>query len=201
MNDLSLFSITLVLFLIMDPLGNIGSFREMLKRIDPKKQKIIIMREMLIALFTMLVFNFLGEVIFEYLQVTETTVQISSGIILFLAALKILFPSKDSPRSNLPQEEPFIIPLAIPLVAGPSLLATIMLYAHMETSVPLMLGSIFIAWGLASIILLFSNRLYTVLGNNGLVAFEKLMGMVLILLAIQRFLEGVENFVKTLPPA
>ncbi|MBS4168746.1 MarC family protein [Parachlamydia sp. AcF125] len=201
MEDLSLFSITLVLFLIMDPLGNIAPFREMLKKIEPQKQKQVILREMLIALFAILVFNFLGEVIFEYLQVTGTTVQISSGIILFLGALKILFSSRDNPRSNLPQEEPFIIPLAIPLVAGPSLLATVMLYAEMQTSIPLMLGGIFIAWGLASTILLFSNRLHALLGNSGLIACEKLMGMVLILLAIQRFLEGVENFIKTLPPA
>lgn len=201
MKDLSLFSITLVLFLIMDPLGNINSFREMLKRIDRKKQKYVILREMLIALIAMLAFNFLGEVIFDNLQVTETTVEISSGVILFLAALKVLFPTKDSPRSNLPKEDPFIVPLAIPLIAGPSLLATIMLYAHMETSQYIMVAAILISWILASVILLMGNRLHALLGDNGLIAFEKLMGMVLILLAIQRIFEGVENFIKTLPPA
>lgn len=201
MKDLSLFSVTLVLFLIMDPLGNISSFREMLKKIDRKKQKYIIMREMLIALVAMLAFNFLGEYIFDNLNVSDTTVQISSGVILFLAALKILFPTRDSPRLNLPKEDPFIVPLAIPLIAGPSLLATIMLYAHMETTQFIMIAAIFISWILASLILLSSNRLHHIFGDNGLIAFEKLMGMILILLALQRFFEGIENFIKTLPAA
>lgn len=196
---MSLFSITVVLFLIMDPIGNVSSFLKLMQDIPPARQNWIILREMGIALLAMLLFNFIGEYIFQMLNIDEITVRLTSGLILFLFALKILFPSIDSPRLNLPKGEPFIIPLAIPLVAGPSLLATIMLYSHMETCEPLMLSAILLAW-LASLIVLFcSPFLKKMMGNNGLMAAERLMAMILILIAIQRFFEGIEQFVKLNP--
>jgi multiple antibiotic resistance protein len=109
--------------------------------------------------------------------------------------LKILFPTLDSPRSHLPEGETSVFPLAIPLLAGPALLASIMLFAHIEETSGLMWGAILISWGAASIVLLASPFLERVLGKNGLMACERLMGMVLVLLAIQRFLEGVQLFV------
>ncbi len=193
---MSLLSVTLVLFLIMDPVGNIPSFLNLVKDIDPKRQRKIVIREMLIALVAMLIFNYIGEFIFGILQVSEVAVRLSSGVILFLIAIRILFTSPISLRANLPKGEPFVIPLAIPLIAGPSLLATIMLYAHMEPSQPIMLIAIFIAWLCASVVLLFSSVLQKYLGNNGLMACERLMGMVLVLLAIQRFMEGVIQFMQ-----
>jgi len=188
-------TLTLILFLIMDPLGNVSSYLKMVSGLDPKKQHYIVIREMLIALAAMIIFNYLGEFIFSQLQITPVTVRVASGVILFLIALKILFPSPTSLRANLPKEEPFIVPLAIPLIAGPSLLATIMLYAHTEPSQMTMLTSILIAWAAAVIVLLFSEQLQHTLGSNGLMACERLMGMILVLLGIQRFLEGIALFI------
>lgn len=193
---MNLFTLAVVLFLIMDPVGNITSFLTLLHNIPAPKRRYIILREMLIALAVMIAFNYLGEFIFRVLNVSETALRLTSGAILFLFAIKILFPSTDSPRANLPAGEPFITPLAIPLVAGPALLATIMLFAHLESSQLVMLGAIFLAWALAAVILLFSANLQKILGTNGLMACERLMGMVLILLAIQRFLDGMQQFVK-----
>jgi len=194
---MSVLSISLVLFLIMDPIGNVSSFLTMVRGIEPKRQTFIVIREMLIALLFMVLFNYLGEYIFEWLQVSETTVRISSGVILFIVAVQILFPQLKGIRDNIPEEEPFIIPLAIPLIAGPALLATIMLYAHMEENLHTMLLAILVAWFASVIVLLSSRYLYRILGVNGLMACEKLMGMVLVLLAIQRFLDGVAQFVVT----
>lgn len=191
---MSLLTVSLVLFLIMDPIGNVSSFLKMVRGIDPKRQKIIVIREMLIALLFMILFNYFGEVFFDLLKLSETTVRLSSGVILFLIAVQILFSHLNSVRSRVSEGEPFIIPLAIPLIAGPSLLATIMLYAHMEESRTIMLAAILIAWLAAVIVLLSSRGLYRVLGDNGLMACEKLMGMILILLAIQRFLDGIRQF-------
>jgi multiple antibiotic resistance protein len=187
---------TVVLFLIMDPVGNIASFLSLLKDLPPQQRRMIIIREMLIALAVMIVFYFLGEFIFRILNVSETTLRLASGVILFLVAIKILFPAIDSIRANLPAGEPFISPLAIPLIAGPSLLATIMLFAHLVPGHLSMLGAIFLSWILAVIVLLSSGRLQSVVGTNGLMACERLMGLVLIMLSIQRFLEGVQQFVK-----
>ena len=191
---MSLLTISLVLFLIMDPIGNVSSFLKMVRGIDPKKQSAIVLREMLIALLVMLLFNFAGEYIFHWLQVSEATVRLSSGVILFLVSVQILFPKLNGIRESVPEEEPFIIPLAIPLITGPSLLATIMLYARIVESVPVMLFAILIAWSASVAILLSSRLLFRSLGVNGLMACEKLMGMVLVLLAVQRFLDGVSQF-------
>lgn len=196
---MSLFSITLVLFLIMDPIGNLSSYLSLVKELDPKRQNWIVFREMLIALCIMIGFNYLGEYIFNILSLSETTVRLSSGIILFLIAIKILFTSNDSPRANLPKGEPFIFPFAVPLIAGPALMATIMLYAHLEPSYSVMLIAILIAWLLSMTILLFANPIKRILGINGLMASERLIGMVLVLVAVQRFLEGILLFWATQP--
>lgn len=194
---MTIFSISLVLFLIMDPIGNISSFLKMVDGIDPKRQRMILLREMLIALLVMVIFNYIGEGIYDLLQISDPAVRLSSGVILFLIAVQILFPNLTGIRENLPKEEPFIIPFAIPLIAGPSVLATIMLYAHMEQSQPVMLISILCAWVAALLVMIVSRPLYKVMGDNGLMACEKLMGMVLVLIAIQRFLDGVEQYVAT----
>lgn len=193
--DMSLLSVTLILFLIMDPLGNISSFLSLVKGMDPNRLWKVVLREMLIALFFMYLFAFLGDLLLDVLKVSEITVRISSALILFLTAIKIIFPSTDSLRANLTPGEPFIVPLAIPLIAGPSLLATIMLFAHMEPNIGVLFASITIAWLCAMLILLGSRFLEKHLGSNGLIACERLMGMLLVMLAIQRFMEGIHKFV------
>lgn len=197
-DSLSFISIIVVLFIIMDPVGNIPAYLNLVKGIDAGRQRYIVCREMLIALALMILFNYIGEFIFSLLDISDITVRLSSGVILFLTALRILFPASNSLRSNLPSGEPFITPLAVPLIAGPSLLATIMLFAHLEASQPLMLGAIIIAWLFALIVLLLAPLLKRYLGTNGLSAAERLMAMILVMLSIQRFLEGVQEFYNKL---
>lgn len=190
---MALITLICVLFFIMDALGNLSSYLQMVKELSPKRRRIVVMREMGFALITMVLFVYLGDLLLSMLNISEPAVRLASGLILFLTALKILFLSPTSLRAQLPKGEPFLIPLAIPLIAGPSLLATIMLYAHTEPSQLTMLGAILIAWFASVLILLNAETLKRLLGNNGLVAFERLTGMLLILLAIQRFLEGVQQ--------
>lgn len=191
---MTLLNISLILFLIMDPVGNISSYLFMTKDLDPKRHHLIIFREMLIALAVMIGFHFLGDYLFKFLNLSEVTVRLSSGLILFLIAIKILFPAPTSLRANLPKGEPFIFPLAIPLIAGPGLMATIMLFSNLETHEPMMLAAIFIAWLASAVILYFSSPIYRLLGHNGLMACERLIGMVLVLISVQRFLEGILVF-------
>lgn len=191
---MTLFNLFLILFLIMDPLGNVSSYLSMTKDLDPKRHNAIIFREMLIALAVMIGCYFFGEYVLQFLSLSETTVRIASGVILFLIAIKILFPAADSLRSNLPPGEPFIFPLAVPLIAGPGLMATIMLYANLKSYQPNMIPAILLAWFVSVIILYFSKAIKKTMGNNGLMACERLIGMVLVLLAVQRFLEGLMVF-------
>ncbi len=197
---MDLVAITILIFLIMDPIGNVSSFLQVLERHSPRQKRRIILREMLFALAMMLLFCYLGERFLGILEMSETTVRLVSGMILFGISLGILFPSPNSLRMRLkPEENPVLVPLAMPLIAGPAILATILLYAHMDPTIYILPLGILIAWVPATIILLFSAQIYRVVGRNGLRGMERLIGMILILLATQRFMEGIQLFVNTYP--
>lgn len=179
----------------MDPIGNIPFYISFLKGVDPKRQKYVIFREMIIALFIIIVFNFVGNALMQFLHVTNDTIQISGGIILFLICLKMIFPPPHDPNESIPHEaEPFIVPLAVPLVAGPSVLAAVMIYTKQETNDWVMTGAILLAWGASLVILMASSYLKHLLGWRGILALERLMGLVLALIAVQMFLSGLSAF-------
>ncbi len=186
------------LFLLMDSIGNVPIFVSILKDIDPARQRIIIIRELVIALVIIILFNFIGDALLDFLNVKVPTILISGGIILFIIALKMIFPVKRDPDTELPQEkEPFIVPLATPLVAGPAVLAAVMLYSGQHHGNGMItLGAIVVAWAASTLILLSSSLWKRLLGWRGLVACERLMGLILTLIAVQMFLEGIEMFMK-----
>lgn len=191
---MSLFTLTLTLFLIMNPLGNMKHFLTLLEGLRARRQFYVIGREMLIALVTMFIFSFFGEGIAAAFHLTQTAIFITSGLILFLTAIKILFSGREDYIPKFRGEEPFLVPIAIPIIASPALLATIMLFSQTEPQVWPMIVSILIAWGISVILLLASGPILKVVGQNGLTAIERLMGMVLVLISVQRFMEGVQLF-------
>lgn len=195
---LRMFSMAFALFLLMDPIGNVPIFVSVLKDINPRRQRGIIIRELIIALIIIILFYFLGDALLGFLNVTMPTILISGGIILFLIALKMIFPGKRDPEVELPHaKEPFIVPLAIPLVAGPAVLAAVMLYSGQhKKDVMLPLCAIVIAWATSTLILISSSLWKKLLGWRGLVACERLMGLILTLIAVQMFLEGADMFMK-----
>ncbi|MHA6312967.1 MULTISPECIES: YhgN family NAAT transporter [Pantoea] len=182
----------------MDPLGNLPIFMSVLKHLEPKRRRVVLIREMLIALIIMLLFLFTGERILAFLNLRTETVSISGGVILFLIAIKMIFPSEESSSTGLPAgEEPFLVPLAIPLVAGPSLLATLMLLSHQyPQQMTHLVGALLIAWGVTVGILLLSGLFLRLLGDKGVNALERLMGLILIMLATQMFLDGIRAYLK-----
>ncbi|AHG59947.1 YhgN family NAAT transporter [Buchnera aphidicola] len=190
-------STTILLILIMDPLGNLPIFMTVLKHLEAKRRRIVVIREMIIALIVMLLFLFVGEKILVILNLQAETVSISGGIILFLIAIKMIFPSEDSNNGVASDEEPFLVPLAIPLVAGPSLLATLMLLSHQYLHhMSYLVGSLLIAWCFTIIILLLSGLFLKLFGSKGVNALERLMGLVLIMLSTQMFLDGIRAWFK-----
>ncbi|MCB1107701.1 MAG: YhgN family NAAT transporter [Chlamydiia bacterium] len=192
----SVFTISFALFLLMDPIGNVPIYLAVLKNVAPTRQKVIIIRELLIALGVIILFTFVGEHLLNILNVDQETILIAGGIILFIISLRMIFPSGASYGAEEGgQEEPFIVPLAIPLVAGPSVLATVMIYSHRESILTLTL-SICIAWALSTAILFLSPFLKKILGIRGIIACERLMGLLLTLMATQMFLEGITLFLQ-----
>ncbi len=189
-------STAFTLFLLMDPIGNIPLYISFLKGLNPKRQRVVIFRELIIALAIIILFNFVGDGLMKFLHVENDTIQIAGGIILFLLCLRMIFPPPHDPNEALRHDtEPFIVPLAVPLVAGPSVLAAVMIYAKQEGSL-VMVGSILIAWLASLSILLASSFLKKILGWRGITAMERLMGLVLILIAVQMFLSGVSTFMQ-----
>jgi multiple antibiotic resistance protein len=196
METMTLLSLAFSLFLLMDSIGNIPCYITFLKHIPPKRQSFIIFREMIIALLIIVLFMFLGDGLMLFLHIEHDTLQIAGGIILFLICLKMIFPPATDSNEKLPKEsEPFIVPLAIPLIAGPSVLATVIIYAkQVDTSV--LMGAILISWAASLLVLLSSSILQKILGWKGIIAIERLMGLVLALIAIQMFLSGISSFIK-----
>ncbi|MEC8228759.1 MAG: YhgN family NAAT transporter [Pseudomonadota bacterium] len=189
-------SAAVMLFLIMDPLGNLPIFMSVLKMIEPKRRRFILIRELLFALVILYVFLFSGQAVLDFLNVKQETVSIAGGIILFLIALKMIFPVKGArPIGLAAGEEPYIVPLAIPLIAGPSTLAALILLSNQSPDRmgdwALALGA---AWIVSAAILLFSGVFHRILGERGLAAMERLMGMILVMIAIQMFLNGVGTY-------
>lgn len=197
---MTIYSAAIMLILVLDPIGNIPAFLAILNPVDQERRAKIIIRESIIAFFILTLFLFGGKHILNGLNITAPALGVSGGIILFLIALKMIFP----PESNPPRErsigEPFIVPLAIPLVAGPSALTTVTLLGSQD---PFLIWDWFIALVIAVIIttitLLLASHLRKLLGQKGLIAMERLMGMVLTTVAVQMFLNGLATYLKLKP--
>ncbi|QCI23963.1 YhgN family NAAT transporter [Buchnera aphidicola (Macrosiphoniella sanborni)] len=191
-------STTILLILIMDPLGNLPIFMTILKNLEDKRRKIVVIREMIIALIFMLLFLFIGEKILITLNLKTETVSISGGIILFLMSIQMIFSAENNKNNTSSQnEEPFLVPLAIPLIAGPSLLATLMLLSHKYIHhIFYLIISLLIAWSFTVIILLLSGLFLKLFGTKGVNALERLMGLILIMISTQMFLDGIRSWFK-----
>lgn len=194
---MTFWSATIMLFLVMDPLGNIPIFLSVLKDVDRRRRSRIIIRELLIALFILLCFMFFGNNIMNALSISGPSLSIAGGIILFIIAIRMIFPLRHQAlMGEQLDSEPFIVPLAIPLVAGPSAIATVMLLASKEQArISEWLIALLIAWLISSIILFFSDFFRKIFRRRGLAAMERLMGMILTAIAVQMFLDGVANFI------
>lgn len=190
------FSAALLLFLVMDPLGNIPLFMTTLKKVEEKRQRMVVVRELLIALVVLVGFLFLGQYLLRLLQLSETALTTAGGIILMIIALKMIFPRRDASLEEDVEGEPFIVPLAIPYVAGPSAMATALLLMSREPGRwPEWLLAVLIAWFASAVIIYFSSYFARFLGEKGLVAIERLMGMLLITVAVQMLLNGIGEFI------
>ena len=199
MNWADISATAMTLFFIMDPLGNIPVFQAVLGRFDARQRTRIVARELCFALAILLAFLFSGAAIMRFLGLEQPSLNIAGGVLLFVISLRMIFPRPAVAGERETAEDPFIVPLAVPMVAGPSTVAVLMLLGSSqpdrlaEWSVALLL-----AWGIATILLLAGPFLLRLLGARGARALERLMGMLLIILATQMLLNGIREFVQTL---
>jgi MarC family membrane protein len=193
---MTFYTAAITLFLVMDPLGNIPIFVTLLEHMEPRRRRRIIIREMLIALGILTVFLFLGKYILEGLHVSEPALSIGGGIVLFLIAIRMIFPATKTPTDSPDtDQEPLLVPLAVPLVAGPSAMAMVILFAtqHPDRMMSWFLA-LLIAWFASAVILLSADIIRRYLGKRVITAVERLMGMILITVAVEMLLGGIQTY-------
>jgi len=198
--DFSIISTAIVLTFILDPFGNVPLLLTILKDVDKKRHRRIIIREMLIGLGILLFFLFLGKSFLQLFHLETTSVAIAGGLIFLIIALKLIFPPTDGSNLFATTGEPFIVPIAMPMVAGPSALATLLVMANKQSEsghLWELTASLLIAWAISSLILLSSPIFLRILRKRGLIALERLMGMLLLIMAVQMLLDGFSEYVKT----
>lgn len=197
MGDFSLFSTAILLVFVLDPFGNVPVILSILKGIRKERQRRIIAREMAIGLAILALFLFFGESFLAMMHLETEAVRIAGAVIFFVIGVKMIFPGEAGSASLYGKEgEPFVVPIAMPLVAGPSALATLLVLssAHAEATGTLF-GALLLAWLFSAVVMLLSPFLLQVLKPKGLMALERLMGMLLLMLAVQMFIDGVRGLV------
>jgi multiple antibiotic resistance protein len=194
-------AVAVTLSFVMDPLGNMPIFQAILARFEPGRRAAIIARELIFALAILLAFLFAGTQILSLFGLTQPSLNIAGGVLLFLIALRMIFPRPSRDDAEI-AEEPFIVPLAMPMVAGPSTIAILLFLSSSEPDRIWDWGiALVIAWTVTTVVLLASPLLMSFLGSRGVRALERLMGMILILIATQMLLDGVRDFLLGLQPA
>ena len=191
-------SATILLVLITDPVGNIPIFANALKHVSPERRPWVILREILIAFVLLLTFMFVGERFLQVMNLSELALQIGGGVILFLIALRMVFPP---PQTADPEqmEEPLIVPLAVPAVAGPSALATVLLLVSQQPERRMeWIAALCVTMAVSAVVLVSAERIQRVIGSRLVVAVERLMGLVLVSVAIEMMLRGIKTFAQQL---
>ena len=195
-------SAVITLFLVMDPFGNIPLFIAVLNRVPQERRPFVLLREIAIAFAIMLGFLFVGRQILHFLGIENYSMNIAGGIILFVISMQLVFDNHDYDKeeqikSRDKKEEPFIVPLAIPLIAGPATLSMLLILSSKDSGgVSYTLTAVLIASALNAAILLLSFPISKLLGRRGLVAVERLSGMLLVLISVNMVMNGIAEFVK-----
>jgi MarC family membrane protein len=193
----TLISAAVLLFFVMDPLGNVPLFLSALRYVEPARSRRIIVRDLLIALVIMVGFLFAGRNLLDVLRVSPAALTAAGGVILLLIALRMIFPTGERTLREEVRDEPFVVPLAVPYTAGPSVLATELLLMSQEPERwPVWLAAVCLAWLASAVILYMSSDLRKLLGDRGLTALERLMGMVLVIVAVEMLMQGIAQYLR-----
>jgi MarC family membrane protein len=195
------FQTFVLLLLVTDPFGNVPLFISTLAHVKPERRSRVVVRECLIAFFLLLVFMFGGRYFLEALQLSSTSLRIGGGVILFLIALKMVFPSAEGIFGPASEQghEPLIVPLAIPALAGPSALVTVLLFSTSHRmGMWLYVIALMMVAAVWLMVLLSAERLLKALGPAVITAFERLMGLILTALAIEMLLAGITTYIHGL---
>jgi len=193
-------SATILLILVMDPFGNMPLVISVLKNVDPGARPRVVLRECAIAYAVLLAFMFGGNQFMQLLRLSDTALGIAGGLILFLIALRMVFPHAEGIFGETGETGTFIVPLAIPAIAGPSALATVLLLVSREPQrVFEWVAALSLATLASALVMISAQPISRWIGKRGMIAMERLMGLVLTAIAVEMLLAGIKRFVVQLP--
>ena len=194
-------SATILLLLITDPLGNIPVFVNTLRAVPPERRSRVILREVLIAFGLLLSFMFVGQSFLKAMSLSDVSLQIGGAVVLFLIALRMVFPPPPPPQDSLlPLTEPLIVPLAIPALAGPSAMATVLLLVSQAPERRMeWVAALTVTMAVCAVVLLLAERLQRVVGLRVVSAFERLMGLILVSISVEMLIRGLKSLAQSWP--
>ena len=194
MMQYTFWSATILLILITDPVGHLAVFAPALNLVPPQRRPWVILREISIAFGLLLLFMFVGEGFLRVMNLSELALQIGGGVILFLIALRMVFPPPPGAETET-LAEPLIVPLAVPSIAGPSALATVLLLVSQQPERRTeWIGALCLTMLVSATVLVLSERILSFTGPRLVAAVERLMGLVLVSVAIEMMLRGARTF-------
>lgn len=189
------------LFLVLDPPGNAPLVQSLLQHMPPEQRRRILLRELCFVLVLMLFFFFMGKGLLGWLGISAGSLNLSGGIMLFIIAVGMVFPTRNSPHLNMSNSGLFIVPVTVPLIIGPAAISVIMMQAAFCSTLTQKLeglASLALAWGATAVLLCLSGKILSLLGEKGTLALTRLMGTLLILLAVQMVLNGITVYITEL---
>lgn len=193
--DHSFVSALILLVLVLDPLGSLPIFIPLLRQVEARRRARVAAREVLIAFLVLFAFMFFGEAFLRVMRLSERSLEVAGGVILLIIAIRMIFGSGGSAYGLEPGREPFIFPLAVPLLAGPSAMATVLLLASRQPERMLSwVGALTVAMLISGTVLLSAERIRRLLGDSVVSAIEKLMGLVLTAIAVEMVLAGLKRY-------
>lgn len=196
--DNSFISAVVLLFLVADPIGNIPIFISALRDVPAARRQRVILRECFIAFSVLAAFVFTGRGVLDLIGLSDVSLQIGGAVVLMLVALRMVFPTPEGVFGQPTGSDPFIVPLAVPALAGPSALATVLLFvAESPGRKWEWIAAIAVVMSASALVLAFAERIQTLVGERVTLAFERLMGMVLAAIAVELLLRGIKTYVAS----
>jgi len=195
--DHTFLSALILLLLVLEPFSSLPLFVSTMRRVTPPRRRRVALRESLIAFGILVVFMFGGRAFLDLMHLSERSLEVAGGVILLLIAMRMVFGAEGPPQDDAPTEsaEPMIVPVAVPMLAGPSALATVLLLVSRQPDrIGQWIGALAVAVAVCGVVLLAADRIRQVIGNAMVSALEKLMGLVLSALAVELILAGLKRY-------
>jgi MarC family membrane protein len=193
--DHTFLSAFILLLLVLDPFGSLPIFIPVMRTVPAARRRLVALREVAIAFAVLCFFMFFGEAFLRVMHLSERSLEVAGGVILLMVAIRMIF-SQGGGVYGVPEgREPFIFPLAVPLLAGPSAMATVLLLASQQPGrVVEWLGALACAMAVSGLVLVGCARIRRWVGDSVVSALEKLMGLVLTAIAVEMILAGLKRY-------